>query len=99
MASRVGLPYRIRAPMQHLSKNGKAAAAAVADSIGEETWSPLQAPNYLRLVLTSKVYESAVETPLQFAPTLSSAFGNSVYLKRCTFQLLLFATLPAIFLC
>jgi threonine dehydratase len=91
MASRVGLPFRIRAPLQWVSHRDtaaphnavtKKAAAAVADSIGEETWSPLQAPNYLRLILTSKVYEAAPVTPLQHAPSLSTSFGNNVYLKR-----------------
>ena len=85
MASRVGLPYRIRAPLQWVGRNNKpssATKALAADSIGEETWSPLQAPNYLRLVLTSKVYEAVSVTPLQHAPTLSASFGNNVYLKR-----------------
>jgi threonine dehydratase len=81
MAARVGLPYRIRAPLQWVPRNNVAPKAA-ADSITEEVWSPLKAPNYLRLVLTSKVYEAATVTPLQHAPTLSATFGNTVYLKR-----------------
>lgn len=36
----------------------------------------------LRLVLTSRVYEAAVETPLDEAPVLSADFGNRVLLKR-----------------
>jgi len=36
----------------------------------------------LREILTSRVYEVAKETPLDFAPLLSSRLGNSVWLKR-----------------
>ena len=36
----------------------------------------------LKQVLTSKVYEAAVETPLEEAPVLSADFGNRVLLKR-----------------
>lgn len=40
--------------------------------------------DYLRLVLTAKVYDVAVETPLQVAPLLSERLSNgvSVLLKR-----------------
>ncbi len=36
----------------------------------------------LKRILTSKVYEAAVETPLDEAPALSEALGNRVLLKR-----------------
>lgn len=36
----------------------------------------------LKLILTSRVYETAVETPLEEAPALSHALGNRVLLKR-----------------
>ncbi|MEO7190298.1 MAG: threonine ammonia-lyase, biosynthetic [Vicinamibacterales bacterium] len=36
----------------------------------------------LRLVLTSRVYDVAIETPLEPAPRLSERLGNSVLLKR-----------------
>jgi len=36
----------------------------------------------LRLILTSSVYEAAVETPLEEAPVLSRGLGNRVLLKR-----------------
>ncbi|KAG6334665.1 hypothetical protein ID866_4432 [Astraeus odoratus] len=39
-------------------------------------------PDYLRLILTSKVYEILRETPLVYAPNLSSKLGNQVWLKR-----------------
>ncbi|KIK99410.1 hypothetical protein PAXRUDRAFT_8883 [Paxillus rubicundulus Ve08.2h10] len=39
-------------------------------------------PDYLRLILTSKVYEILQETPLVFAPNLSNRLGNQIWLKR-----------------
>ncbi|HTP48301.1 MAG TPA: threonine ammonia-lyase, biosynthetic [Casimicrobiaceae bacterium] len=38
--------------------------------------------DYLKKILTAKVYEVAVETPLEAAPTLSARIGNRVLLKR-----------------
>ncbi|KAI0293198.1 tryptophan synthase beta subunit-like PLP-dependent enzyme [Russula brevipes] len=43
---------------------------------------PTKTPDYLRLILTSKVYEVLKETPLVHAPNLSAKFGNQIYLKR-----------------
>ncbi len=37
---------------------------------------------YLRRILTSRVYEAAVETPLQAAPILSERLGRPTYFKR-----------------
>jgi threonine dehydratase len=38
--------------------------------------------DYLQKILTAKVYDVAIETPLDFAPTLSQRIGNRVLLKR-----------------
>ena len=38
--------------------------------------------DYLQKILTAKVYDVAVETPLDLAPTLSERLGNRVWLKR-----------------
>ena len=38
--------------------------------------------DYLKRILTSKVYDVAVETPLEFAPQLSARTGNRMLLKR-----------------
>ena len=38
--------------------------------------------NYIKRILTARVYDVARETPLEFAPTLSQRIGNSVWLKR-----------------
>lgn len=39
-------------------------------------------PDYLRRILTSRVYDVAIETPLELAPGLSRRTGNRVLLKR-----------------
>ena len=38
--------------------------------------------DYLKRILTSKVYDVAVETPLELAPLLSARTGNKIWLKR-----------------
>ena len=38
--------------------------------------------DYLQKILTAKVYDVAVETPLELAPTLSERLDNRVWLKR-----------------
>ena len=43
---------------------------------------PSKLPDYLRLILNSKVYEMVKETPLVFAPNLSAKLGNRIFLKR-----------------
>jgi hypothetical protein len=39
-------------------------------------------PDYLRMILTSRVYEIVNETPLQEALNLNSKLGSNIYLKR-----------------
>ncbi len=38
--------------------------------------------DYLKKILTSRVYDVAIETPLELAPTLSGRIGNPIYFKR-----------------
>lgn len=38
--------------------------------------------SYIEKILRAKVYDVAIETPLDFAPALSARLNNSVYLKR-----------------
>ncbi len=38
--------------------------------------------DYLERILKARVYDVAIETPLELAPNLSSRFGNAVLLKR-----------------
>ncbi|KAL4078363.1 tryptophan synthase beta subunit-like PLP-dependent enzyme [Scleroderma yunnanense] len=39
-------------------------------------------PDYLRLILSAKVYDILKETPLVYAPNLSTKLGNQIWLKR-----------------
>jgi threonine dehydratase len=43
---------------------------------------PNKTPDYLRLILSSRVYEILKETPLVFATNLSKRLGNEIWLKR-----------------
>ncbi len=43
---------------------------------------PSSTPDYLKLILTSKVYEILKETPLVQATNLSAKLGNQIWLKR-----------------
>ncbi|HWK62512.1 MAG TPA: pyridoxal-phosphate dependent enzyme, partial [Eoetvoesiella sp.] len=38
--------------------------------------------DYLKRILTSKVYDVAIESPLEFAPQISARIQNKIYLKR-----------------
>ncbi len=38
--------------------------------------------DYLKKILTARVYDVAVESPLDLAPTLSKRYGNNIYFKR-----------------
>ena len=38
--------------------------------------------DYLKKILTARVYDVATETALDFAPNLSQRFGNKIYFKR-----------------
>ncbi|MCI2809750.1 threonine ammonia-lyase, biosynthetic [Eoetvoesiella caeni] len=38
--------------------------------------------DYLKRILTSKVYDVAIESPLEFAPQISTRIQNKVFLKR-----------------
>ena len=81
-----GLPYRIRAPLAKLQQQKKAGpkegvvAAALID--GEALEYEDVAPDYVRLALTSRVYDFVRETPLHFASGLSHRLGAQVHLKR-----------------
>lgn len=50
--------------------------------LGAHNVLPSGHPDYLRLILSSKVYDILSETPLVHAPNLSAKLGNQVYLKR-----------------
>ncbi|RKP43372.1 threonine ammonia-lyase, biosynthetic [Trinickia fusca] len=60
----------------------EAEAAANADTPAEQAPRVLDQSDYLKRILTSRVYDVAHKTELQFAPRLSQRLGNAVYLKR-----------------
>ena len=39
-------------------------------------------PNYIEKILRAKVYDVAIETPLDFTPSLSERLANRIFLKR-----------------
>ena len=83
-----GLPYRIRAPLARLVEKKsreqgvqpEAAPAGLGD--GEKLETNATGPDYVRLALTSRVYDMVAETPLQFASGLSARLDANVHLKR-----------------
>jgi len=83
-----GLPYRIRAPLARLvdKKNREqgaeqqAAPGGLGD--GEKLETNATGPDYVRLALTSRVYDMVAETPLQYASGLSARLNANVHLKR-----------------
>ncbi|KAL1504676.1 hypothetical protein AB1Y20_008456 [Prymnesium parvum] len=80
-----GLPFRIRAPLAKLQEKKKApavASQAPALGDGEKLESNAAQPDYMRLALTSRVYDFVGETPLQFASGLSERVQARVFLKR-----------------
>jgi threonine dehydratase len=47
------------------------------------TWkAPIAETDYLQRILTSRVYDVAIETPLEPAKTMSAGLNNSIFLKR-----------------
>ncbi|OYT98794.1 MAG: threonine ammonia-lyase, biosynthetic [Burkholderiales bacterium PBB1] len=60
------------APAARPARNKGAAAHGKALGLGD----------YLKKILTARVYDVAVETPLELASNLSLRIGNRVYLKR-----------------
>jgi threonine dehydratase len=81
-----GLPYRIRVPLAKLreKKNLADPAPAVMSGVddGEKLETEATGPDYMRLALTSRVYDMVSETPLQYASGLSERIGATVHLKR-----------------
>ena len=70
-----GLPFRIRAPLAKLVQrkklpDGAAQPGGLGD--GEKLETNATGPDYVRLALTSRVYDMVQETPLQFASGLSA---------------------------
>lgn len=69
-----GLPFRIRAPLAKLQEKKKIPVQASREPAlgdGEKLEANTASPDYVRLALTSRVYDLVQETPLQFASGLS----------------------------
>ena len=80
-----GLPFRIRVPLAKLKEKKNEAPQAFrppALGDGEQLETNAAGPDYLRLALTSRVYDLVEETPLQHARALSHATRACVHLKR-----------------
>ena len=80
-----GLPFRIRVPLAKLKEKKNEAPQAFrppALGDGEQLETNAAGPDYLRLALTSRVYDLIEETPLQHARALSHATRACVHLKR-----------------
>ena len=54
----------------------------MAGSATQHSDNALMTIDYLQKILTARVYDVAVETPLELAPTLSQRIGNRIYFKR-----------------
>mmetsp|Transcript_29684 Transcript_29684/g.79711 ORF Transcript_29684/g.79711 Transcript_29684/m.79711 type:complete len:562 (+) Transcript_29684:80-1765(+) len=79
------LPFRMRVPLAKIlqSKQRPVPAQESATFVqAEELWDYSSRPDYLRMVLTSKVYDVANESPMQLASKLSERIGNTAYFKR-----------------
>ncbi|KAJ2781570.1 threonine deaminase [Coemansia javaensis] len=65
-----------------INENAGMAIELDSSSNGAAPWDSKAEPDYLQMILSSYVYDVAVETPLAHAVNLSSRMGNNVYLKR-----------------
>ena len=78
------LPYRIRAPLAKLKERKKTPQmgreAGLGD--GEKLESENTNPDYVRLALTSRVYDMLQESPMQHASGLSQRLQAQIFLKR-----------------
>ena len=82
-----GLPYRIRAPLAKLQEKKKTSAEPAKAQQpmlgdGEQLEAGTTGPDYMRLALTSRVYDMVSESPMQPASSLSQRFGADIHLKR-----------------
>ena len=74
---------RIGAALDERGRISAPARRAALKCLARFAWKRAAMPvDYLQKILTAKVYDVAVETPLELAPTLSTRLGNRVLLKR-----------------
>jgi len=88
LATGAGLPFRIRAPLAKLQEKkaraGDTGAPKKAGGLGdgEQLESNSSGPDYVRMALTSRVYDMIQESPLQFASGLSNRLQANIHIKR-----------------
>jgi len=79
-------PHRALASTSGGAGAGRPTASASLEADPNQSWGNnlrgLGQNNYLGKILNARVYEAAVETPLQHAPALSATTGSRVLLKR-----------------
>src|SRR5450631_2243500 len=71
-----------RPPREHPSDVSTGIAAGIAPAATLSKSAQAIAGTYLRKILTARVYDVAVETPLELAKSLSRRLNNQVLLKR-----------------
>ena len=69
-----------RAAYTHIFTDGDCWASA--RPLTGQTGQCMSDVDYLRRILNARVYDVAIETPLDHAPALSRRLGNNVLLKR-----------------
>lgn len=70
----------LHATVIHLSKPVR--VVRTAGPAGNDFPIPTMTTDYLKKILTARVYDVAEQTPLDLAPTLSQRMGNRIYFKR-----------------
>ena len=77
---------RRRRGIGHTRRGGSGISSSCYSSAlpggGQPPSAVQMAIDYLERILNSRVYDVAVETPLEFAPNLSARLGNRLMLKR-----------------
>ena len=86
LALRSHLPLGAGLRRRSATVMGRTREVTALDSDTNQSWGGnlrgLGHNNYLGKILNARVYEVAMETPLQPAPTLSGLLGNTLLIKR-----------------
>lgn len=78
----IPLPLRAMSPTATIEYSSNAPEPLSYPRLAKHHLLPCNTPDYLRLILTAKVYEILKETPLVLATNLSAKLGNEIWLKR-----------------
>ncbi|KAF3441756.1 hypothetical protein FNV43_RR15671 [Rhamnella rubrinervis] len=80
--SSLSSPPRLQVSPDSLQYPSGYLGAVPSLTVPDENNGIVNAMGYLTSILSSKAYDVAIETPLQFAPKLSERLGVNVWLKR-----------------